>query len=335
MIETAADCGADAVKFQTFRADKLTTSRAELCAYQEANAEDAASQQEMLRKLELDEEDFRRLARHCVDRGIEFMSTGFDTDSLEFLIQETGLRRIKIPSGEMVNPILLLHAARSGLPVILSTGLATLDEVEMALAVLAYGMLAPSGVPTSSSAREAFRSDDGRAAIVERVTVLHCVSDYPAAAADSNLRAMVGMRDAFGVPVGLSDHSEGIVVSLAAAALGAATLEKHFTLDKMLPGPDHRASLAPDELRSLVDGIRMVEQAMGTGVKAPSPSEAQNRTAIRGSLVAATPISAGTAISPENVAVKRPGDGLDPMALLDLQGEPAQKDYDVDDQISR
>lgn len=335
LVDTAADCGADAVKFQTFRADRLATARAAMCAYQKVDSDDFSSQQDMLQALELDEQAFRLLARRCADRGIEFMSTGFDTESLEFLIQETGLKRIKIPSGEVVNPLLLLHAARSRLPVVLSTGLATLDEVETALAVLAYGMIAPGGIPSSVAAREAFRSEEGQAALARYVTVLHCVSDYPAAPADSNLRAMLTMRDAFHLPVGLSDHSVGIAVSLAAVALGATMLEKHFTLDKSLPGPDHRASLAPDELRSLVDGVRVVEQAMGDGVKAPRPTETQNRTAIRGSLVAAVPIEAGTPFSSENVTVKRPGDGLDPMTLLDLNGRPADKDYDSDDQISR
>ena len=334
LIDLAAECGADAVKFQTFRAERLATSRARTCSYQRTGAAHSESQQDMLRRLELDENAFRQLSRHCTDRGIEFMSTAFDPESLEFLVRETGLKRIKIPSGEMVNPILLCHAARSGLPMVLSTGLATLDEVEMALAVLAHGMVTPDGLPTRSEAFDAFRSDAGQAALAARVTVLHCVSDYPAPAADCNLRALRTMRDAFGIPVGFSDHSEGIAVSLAAVALGATVLEKHYTLDKSLPGPDHRASLDPGELRSLIDGIRIVRQSLGDGVKAPRPSEVENRTAIRGSLVAATPIAAGTPISLENVTVKRPGDGLEPMALLELLGRPARKNYDVDEQIS-
>lgn len=334
LADAAHACGADAVKYQTFRTDRLTTRRAATCAYQETATGGQRSQQDMLRALELSDLEFHHLARHCQAIGIEFMSTAFDPDSLDFLVHETGIRRVKIPSGELVNPLLLLRAARTGLPVILSTGMATLDEVATALGVLAHGLLGLPGLPRPAAAAEAALSAEGAALLARRVTLLHCVSDYPAPPHDSNLRAMASMRDRFALPVGLSDHTEGTCVAVAAVALGATVLEKHFTLDRTLPGPDHRASLDVAGLARLVEEARIVESALGDGIKAPRPSEAANIAAIRGSLVAARPIRAGEVLDEGNVTVKRPGDGLGPMRLLDLAGRPAGRDYATDEQIT-
>lgn len=332
LADAARACGADAVKYQTFQTDRLTTRRALTCAYQET-AGGQRSQQDMLRALELPDAEFRHLARHCQSIGIEFMSTAFDPDSLDFLVAETGIRRVKIPSGELVNPLLLLRAARTGLPVILSTGMATLDEIVMALGVLAYGLLGLPGLPRAGDAAAAARSVEGAALLARRVTLLHCVSDYPAPPQDSNLRAMATLRHHFTLPVGLSDHTEGTCVAVAAVALGAAVLEKHFTLDRSLPGPDHRASLDAAGLARLVEEARIVESALGDGIKAPRPSEMGNITAIRGSLVAACAIRAGELMGDNNVTVKRPGDGLPPMRLLDLAGSVAPRDFAPDEQI--
>lgn len=335
MVDVAAAAGADAIKFQTFVAERLTTSRAAKCSYQERNTGASGAQQDMLRALELPREAYRELAERCRAKGIEFMSTGFDGGSLAFLVNEVGLKRIKIPSGEMVNPLLLLQAARSDLPIVVSTGLADQEEVAQALGVLAFGLREPGRLPSPAECRAALASEEGRRALAARVTLLHCVTDYPASPADTNLRAMGAMARAFGVPVGLSDHTEGIAVPIAAVALGASIIEKHFTLDRNLPGPDHKASLTPPELAALVAGIRTVEQALGDGTKAPRPGELGNRDAVRGSLVAARRIRAGTRLTLGDLSVKRPGDGLSPMALLELVGTPAAMDYEADDQLHR
>ncbi|WP_298332973.1 N-acetylneuraminate synthase [Asticcacaulis sp.] len=334
LAEAARTCGADAVKYQTFRTDRLTTRRAATCAYQETATGGQQSQQDMLRALELPDAVFRHLARHCQSIGIEFMSTAFDPDSLDFLVSETGIRRVKIPSGELVNPLLLLRAARTGLPVILSTGMATLDEVAMALGVLAHGLLGLPGLPRAADAAAAANSPEGAALLAQRITLLHCVSDYPAPPQDSNLRALATLRNRFTLPVGLSDHTEGTCVAVAAVALGAVVLEKHFTLDQSLPGPDHRASLDVAGLARLVEEARIVESALGDGVKAPRPSEVGNIAAIRGSLVATRNIRAGDRLDDSNITVKRPGDGLPPMRLLDLAGSIADRDFAPDEQIT-
>lgn len=333
MVEVAASAGADAVKFQTFKAERLATGRAAKCAYQERNTDIGRSQQEMLRALELPPESYRVLAERCRSLGLEFMSTGFDPESLAFLVRDVGVERVKIPSGELVNPLLLLGAARCRRPIILSTGMAALAEVEAALGVLAYGLMNDRDWPSGADCRAAFDIPKGRAAVAEAVTVLHCVTDYPARPADTNLRAMNTIAEAFGVPTGLSDHTEGIAVPIAAVALGARVIEKHFTLDKTLEGPDHAASLEPSELAQMVAQIRVVEQALGDGVKAPREAELANLVSVRGSGVAARPIRSGKAVEPDDLAVKRPGDGLSPMALLDLVGKPAAKDFDYDDPL--
>ncbi|CAG0990656.1 partial N-acetylneuraminate synthase, partial [Anaerolineae bacterium] len=276
LVDVAARAGADAVKFQTFRADKLTTARAERAAYQVANMNEDGSQQSMLRALELSQGDHLSLVRRCEERGIRFMSTAFDSESLAFL-GGLGMPAVKVPSGDITCAPLLLQSARLGLPLIVSTGMSSLADIESALGVIAFALTtdrAPSG---RRDFEAAYGSAEGRAALQERVTLLHCVTQYPAPPDAVNLRAMDTMAVAFGLPVGYSDHTHGLEVSLAAVARGATVIEKHFTLDRTLPGPDHAASLEPGELDALVRGIRVVEQALGSPRKFPAPQEVGTR----------------------------------------------------------
>lgn len=328
LVDAAADAGADAVKFQTFRADQLATATAPKARYQAAVTDRQESQLEMLRRLELDRESHRSLAERARSRGIEFMSTPFDEDSADFLVEEIGLARLKVPSGEITNGPFLLHIARCGLPMILSTGMSRLEEVEAALAVLAFGMVAEKAArPSQEAFGDALASDDGRRALEERVTLLHCTSDYPAPVEESNLRAMAVMRERFGLAVGLSDHTLGIHVPIAAAALGACVIEKHFTLDRTLPGPDHRASLLPSELAEMVAAVRDVSQALGRPEKAPTQSELANRAVARRCLVATAPIEAGEAFTRHNLGARRPADGMSPMRYWEMLERKAGKDY--------
>ncbi len=309
LIDVAADAGADWVKFQTFRADHLTTRTAPKAAYQQSATHMLESQQAMLQRLELSREMHEALIAHCRWRAIGFLSTGFDQESVDLLV-ELGLTQFKIPSGEITNLPYLRHVGGYGDPVILSTGMATLGEIETALEVLEQ-----AGTPRS------------------RITVLHCNTEYPTPMADVNLRAMVTIREALGVAVGYSDHTLGIEVPIAAVALGATVIEKHFTLDRTLPGPDHRASLEPDELKAMVTAIRNIEQALGDGLKRPSPSEAKNKPIARKSLVAAVPIRTGEVFTPDNITVKRPGTGISPMRWDEVIGRCAGRDFAVDELI--
>ena len=310
MIETAAEAGADLVKFQTFSADRLVTGSASKADYQLETTSTSESQHEMIRKLELSREMHEELIAHCKKCGVGFFSTGFDPQSVD-LLAELGLDRFKIPSGEITNLPYLRHIGQYGKPVILSTGMARLGEIEAALEVLEA-----SGTPR------------------ERVTVLHCNTEYPTPMADVNLKAMLAIRDALGVQVGYSDHTLGIEVPIAAVAMGATVIEKHFTLDRNLPGPDHRASLEPDELKAMVQAIRNIELALsGDGLKRPSPSESKNLEIARKSLVALVPIKAGEPFTEANLGVKRPGSGISPMRWDEFIGRPANRDYQVDELI--
>ena len=310
LIETAAEAGADLVKFQTFSADRLVTGSASKADYQLETTSTSESQHEMIRKLELSREMHKELIAHCKKCGVGFFSTGFDPQSVD-LLAELGLDRFKIPSGEITNLPYLRHIGQYGKPVILSTGMARLGEIEAALEVLEA-----SGTPR------------------ERVTVLHCNTEYPTPMADVNLKAMLAIRDALGVQVGYSDHTLGIEVPIAAVAMGATVIEKHFTLDRNLPGPDHRASLEPDELKAMVQAIRNIELALsGDGLKRPSPSESKNLEIVRKSLVTLVPIKAGEPFTEANLGVKRPGSGISPMRWDEFIGRPADRDYQVDELI--
>lgn len=309
LVQAAAQAGADLVKFQTFAADRLAAADAPKAAYQQERTDSTENQQQMLRRLELSRGDHEALIAECAAQRIGFFSTAFDTESLDMLLA-LGMDRIKVPSGEITNLPLLRHAARSGKPVILSTGMATLGEIDEAI-----GALEQAGTPRS------------------RITVLHCNTEYPTPYADVNLCAMPSLRQAFGVAVGYSDHTLGIEVPIAAVALGATVIEKHFTLDRRLPGPDHAASLEPAELAAMVRAIRHIEQALGDGIKRPSPSETRNRAVARRSIVAARPIRAGELFDVSNITAKRPGTGLSPMRWDELIGRRAARDYRVDEAI--
>ena len=286
LIDAAVGAGADAVKFQTFKPEQLVSPAAPKAAYQRRTTDAAESQLEMLQKLELSLEAHRDLQAYCQERGVLFMSTPFDEGSVD-LLAELGVPVFKIGSGEVTNWPFLTYIAGKGKPIIFSTGMAYLSEVDEAVRVI---------------------RDAGN----DQLVLLHCVSNYPADPRDVNLHAMHTMKAAFHLPVGYSDHTPGVEVALAAVALGACVIEKHFTLDRQLPGPDHRASLEPDELKAMVRGIRLVEQALGSGRKVPAPSEADTTRVARRSLVAARDIAAGTVLTEEDLAVKRPGTGLPP-----------------------
>lgn len=334
LIDAAADAGADAVKFQTFRAAQLAVHRAPKAEYQTGTTGASESQLEMLRRLELSAEDHEVLVAHAGARRIAFLSTPFDVPSLRLLTHRFGLKTIKIASGEITNGPLLLATAQAAQRVILSTGMSTLAEVQAALGVLAFGFTASAdAAPGRGDCERAFGDAKGHDALRSRVILLHCTTEYPAPFDEVNLRAMDTMATAFGLPVGYSDHTLGIHVALAAVARGAAVIEKHFTTDRSLPGPDHAASIEPAALRALVSQIRDIEQGLGTGIKAPTASEWKNRDVARRSLVAATSIRAGEVFTEENLTCKRPGTGITPMRLWDYLGSPAAVPFDQDDFI--
>jgi N,N'-diacetyllegionaminate synthase len=308
LVDAAAAAGADAVKFQTFRADRVAGIHSPKAAYQKETTDAAESQLDMLRKLELPREAHSALKRQCDELHIEFMSTPFDPDSADFLVK-LGVGRLKTGSGELTNLPFLAHAARHGLPMILSTGMATLEEIGDAIEAV-------------------------RQAGAGEVSLLHCVSNYPAAPEDTNLRAMKTMHDAYKLPVGLSDHTMGIAVATAAVALGASIIEKHFTLDRNMPGPDHQASIEPGGLRQMVEAIRTVTAALGDGEKRPADSERENRVLVRRSLVAACDIADGTIFTDEMIDAKRPGDGLPPAMRNNLVGRRAARDIPAGAQLS-
>ncbi|HEV2080915.1 MAG TPA: N-acetylneuraminate synthase [Brevundimonas sp.] len=332
LVDVAAEAGADAVKFQTFRADALVTRRAAKADYQAANTGEAGGQADMLRRLELSEAAHRQIAERCRTRGVDFMSTAFDMEGLA-LLDGMGVPAIKIPSGDLTWGPMLLAAARTGRPLFVSTGMADLAEVRQALGVIAFGLTRDGDPSGLADCEAAFASAHGRAALAKRVTVLQCTTQYPAPPSAVNLRAMVSMGEAFGVPIGYSDHTLGIAVSTAAVALGARVIEKHFTLSRSRPGPDHAASLEPGELAALVRAIRDVEAALGDGVKSPSPVELPNRPIARRSLVASRAVSAGEVWTADAVTAKRPADGLSPMCWWDVADRAATRPYVPDEAL--
>lgn len=329
LIDAAADAGVDAVKFQTFSADQLVARHAPKAEYQKLSTDPKESQFEMIRKLELTVADHHVLIAHARTKGVEFLSTPFDSLSLKLLTERFGLTTIKVSSGDITNAPFLLDIARAARRVILSTGMCTLAEVEAALGVLAYGFVAPQTArPQRTSFVEAYASDEGQSALKERVSVLHCTTEYPAPPHEVNLRAMDVMAAAFGLQTGYSDHTTGIHIPIAAVARGATIIEKHFTLDRSLPGPDHKASLNPVELRMMAAAIRDVERAMGNGIKRPTASEWKNRNVARKSLVTVKDIPVG---APLDLACKRPGSGCSPFEYWEWQGCDAQRAYVTDE----
>ncbi|MCL6598712.1 MAG: N-acetylneuraminate synthase [Alicyclobacillus macrosporangiidus] len=334
LVDKAVEAGADAVKFQTFRADEMVTKRAGKAEYQTALTDPEESQWAMLKSLELGEAAHHRLIEYCKQCGIDFISTPFDVGSVDLLAGSFDLPILKISSGDITNGPLLMKAAASGKKVILSTGMSTLGEIEQALAVLAFGYTRTQDTPSISAFFRAYSSEHGQRILRENVILLHCTSEYPCPFDEVNLRAMQTLGQAFQLPVGLSDHTPGIAVPIAAAALGAVVIEKHFTLDRGLPGPDHQASIEPDELKRMVESIRQVEQALGSPVKVATPAESKNKLLVRKSLVARSEIRAGDVFSESNLTVKRPGDGVSPMHYWDYLGRSAARTYAPDEQVT-
>lgn len=306
MIEVAKNCGVDIVKFQTFNVDALTSGQAEMAKYQKDNIGKTETQKEMLSKLALSQEQFKELAAYCRETGITFLSTPFDIESVRFL--NPLLDIWKIPSGEITNYPYLVEIAKTGKKVILSTGMCTLDEIKEALDVLTYNG-------------------------TKDITLLHCTTDYPTPLESVNLNAMLTLKEEFGYPVGYSDHTEGIEVDIAAVAMGATVIEKHFTLDKNMPGPDHKASLEPNELREMVQAIRKIETAVGSSEKKPTQAELDNRKVARKSIVAAKDIKKGETFTTENITTKRPGTGISPMRWNEVIGQKAVRDFAADEII--
>jgi N,N'-diacetyllegionaminate synthase len=311
LIDVAADSGADYVKFQTFSADRIVTKAADRAEYQKLYSDSSESQYAMLKRLELSVEMHRELIEHCERRSIKFLSTGFDVQSID-LLAGFGLNLVKIPSGEITNLPFLRYIGSLGLPVILSSGMSTMQEIGDALLILEQTGLCR-----------------------DQITVLHCTTEYPAPMRELNLRAMNNICTTFGVAVGYSDHTVGIEVSIAAVALGASVIEKHFTIDRSLPGPDHRASLEPNELIAMVKAIRNIEVALGSDVKEPTIGEIKNIQVARKSILAGRKIRVGEILSASNLVVKRPGDGVSPMQWDHLIGQIASRDYLPDEKIDQ
>ena len=311
LIDKAVEAGVDVIKFQTFKSEKLVSKAARQAEYQQRNiGRKDEGQLAMLKKLELSHADHEELMAYCHGKGIRFFSTAFDMDSIEYL-HSLNLGLWKIPSGEITNYPYLRKIAQYHEPVILSTGMCELSDIEATVNVLVE-----FGVEK------------------EQITILHCNTEYPTPYEDVNLRAMLEIKDRFGVNVGYSDHTKGIEVPIAAVALGATVIEKHFTLDKNMEGPDHKASLEPDELKSMVSAIRNIEQALGTGHKTVSESERKNIEIARKSIVAACPIKKGEIFTEENLTVKRPGNGISPMRWDEVIGRIAQKDFEEEEMIA-
>ncbi len=304
LIDKAVEAGADIVKFQTCKAENVISRYADKAEYQKVTTGEADSQLEMVAKLMLSYEEYGLLKKYCDEKGIEFLSTAFDLPSVDYL-HSIGMRRWKIPSGEITNLPLLIKIASLHEPIIMSTGMSDLKEVEEAVQVL---------------------KDHG----AEDITLLHCTTEYPAPYVDVNLKAMETMAKAFGLKTGYSDHTKGLEIPVAAVALGACVIEKHFTLDRNMEGPDHKASIEPDELKSMVEQIRHVEVAIGDGIKRVSASEKKNQDIARKSIIAAKPIVKGDVFTEENVTTKRPGSGINPMRWFDLLGRRAKHDYKED-----
>ncbi|WP_286233290.1 N-acetylneuraminate synthase [Thalassotalea sediminis] len=333
LVDAAKSAGADIVKFQTFKAANLVTQSAKQAQYQTVNTEVDQTQYQLLKELELPFETHMAIKNYCHQVGIEYLSTAFDDESLDFLVKDMALKRLKIPSGELTNlPFVLAHA-KTGCHLIVSTGMATNEEIEIALGTIAFGLLSIEEAPSLSAFSRAYKSQQGQEALKRKVTILHCTTEYPAPFNEINLNAMEQMNINFSLPIGYSDHSAGIVVPIAAVAKGACIIEKHFTLDKNLPGPDHKASIDPSELTQMITSIRIAEQALGSSIKAPTSSELANKSVARKSIVAKKDIKKGELLTTENLAIMRPGSGIDPKYYWQLLNVPAHYAFQAGDLI--
>ena len=333
LCEKAFEIKASAIKFQTFSSRSLVTEFAELCDYQKESNNYKKNQKNLLEGLELKKNEFIKLSKKCELIKIEFMSTAFDEENLKFLINDAGIKRIKIPSGEIINPLLLLEAARSKLPIILSTGASTLKEIKNALKILSFGFLNKKGIPNIHDINKAYADKDAISFLKKKVSLLHCVSSYPCPIDEINLLSLAKLKKTFKLKIGLSDHSLGTVIPISAVSMGAEIIEKHFTLNKKLSGPDHKISLTPVDFKKLIENIRIVERAIGKDIKKPQKSELKNIKNFRGSIVARSKIKKGEKFSIENLCIKRPSTGLNPLNLLKINNTKAEKDYDKDEII--
>jgi N-acetylneuraminate synthase len=338
LVDAAVEAGVDIIKFQTFKAEKLVTQQARQAHYQSTNTNKVESQYSMLKKLELSFDEHLLVRNYCQSKGIEYLSTAFDHESLQFLIDDIDLKLLKIPSGELTNTPLLLEHAYTGRRLIVSTGMATLEEIAQALGVIAFGFLNrinKANKPSLKAFEMAYDSVEGREVLAEKVSLLHCTTEYPAPYEEVNLNAMALMEDEFGLPIGYSDHTEGIFIPTIAVAKGAVIIEKHFTLDRNMEGPDHKASIEPLELKQMVKEIRQVEMVLGARAKSPTLSELKNIAVARKSIVASKSIVKGELYSSDNLTVLRPGNGISPTNYFDLIGSKANKDYQHGELITR
>lgn len=334
LVDAAADAGADTIKFQTFSAAALVSRDAALADYQRAQLGSGLSQYEMLLKLELGRDDHHRLLEHCRKRNIEFLSTPFDLASLAFLVDELGCPRLKLGSGDLTNGPLVYNAAKSGRELLISTGMASLGQIELTLGLVALGLSAnPPERPTRDDMLMAWADPALRAALSDKVTLLHCVSNYPASAASTNLRAMQTMRGAFGLRVGYSDHTLGATAAILSVAMGAECIEKHLTLDKTAVGPDHAASSEPAEMAEIIRSVREAEAIMGSAVKACTPEERSTAKVAKKTIVAATQIAAGETLTEGNITTKRKGHGTEAMAYWEMLGRSSTRSYAEGDAI--
>lgn len=334
LIDVAAEAGANAVKFQTFKTENLVTKHAQLAKYQKNNETEIDTQYEMLKALELSEGDFIDLSNYCARKGIDFMSTAFDSVSLDFLVKQTSVRVLKIPSGEITNGPFILEHVLTGKDLIISTGMSTLEEVRHALSVVCFGLVGPQGEnPNSENLLQAFNSSEAQDIMKKRLTLLHCTSEYPAALSSVNLLAMDTLSREFSLAVGYSDHTEGILAAVAAASRGATVIEKHFTLNRSLPGPDHKASLEPKELTEMVQKVRQIEALLGSSEKKPSKNEIENQKVARKSLFALKAIKRGETFCRNNLGIKRPGDGVSPMEYWSYLGLTSDRSYSEGERI--
>lgn len=333
LVDAALAAGADIVKFQTFKTENLVTPQAEQAAYQQKNTGKEQSQYQLLKQLELSFKSHIAIKQYCDKQKIAYLSTAFDYASLDFLVNEMALTTLKIASGELTNTPFVLAHAQTGCDLIVSTGMASLAEIHQALAAIAFGYLTPDEPASIAAFTRAYQSEQGQALLKRKVTLLHCTTEYPAPFDEINLNAMDTMAEQFNLAIGYSDHSEGIVVPIAAVAKGACCIEKHFTLDRTLPGPDHQASIEPSELKAMVDAIRITQRALGSNVKTPSMSEQRNIKIARKSIVAKVAIKKGEALTDENITIMRPGTGLSPTKYWQVINTRAIKDFNAGEMI--
>jgi N-acetylneuraminate synthase len=335
LVDKAKSSGVDIVKFQTFVTKNLVTKTAKQAKYQQKNIGKEQPQYQMLQKLELSFDSHKAIKYYCDTQGVEYLSTAFDSESLAFLVNDLKLNRLKIPSGELTNTPFVLEHALTGCDIIVSTGMSNLEEIEFALSVIAFGYLSQDSslLPSSAAFKKAYASEAGQQLLKSKVVVLHCTTEYPAPIDEVNLNAMTLMHEKFNLPIGYSDHTAGITIPIAAVAKGAVVIEKHFTLSKDMDGPDHKASIEPDELIQMVKDIRCVEVALGAFDKKPTPSELKNKEVARKSIIAKSDINKGQKLTADNLAILRPGIGISPTRYYDVLGSYACKDFSAGELI--